>query len=125
MFWINLLPATAAATLICFYFDDEIRADFGTFVAFVFMVFGLTAQVVYFLQFNFARYANNKSLWMYSMVYSCCCILAFLIVAASTRMWGLLWLAVYPNIFFRLSYRSYHKLHPDSQKKTGITFEPR
>jgi hypothetical protein len=110
LFWINLLPTATFLTLTILSFGADINIEAKAFL-FQLLFIGCTiAEVIYFLQFNFKRYSNSKSLWLYSMVYNGILALVILIVVVTSQIWGLMYLIIYPNLFFYFSRMSYQKL---------------
>ena len=110
LFWINLLPTATFLTLTILSFGTDINIDAKAFLFNLLFIGCATAEVIYFLQFNFKRYSNSKSLWLYSMVYNGMLALTILLVVITSQIWGLMYLIIYPNLFFYSSRMSYRKL---------------
>ncbi|RKR81752.1 hypothetical protein BDD43_1908 [Mucilaginibacter gracilis] len=115
MFWVNLLPAAIALAIIGMFFFDKPDNDWLTIGAFVFLCTGLAAQVIYFLQFNFKKHANNRNLWLYSVIYNALCIIAWIAEIITVPFTGISILILYPIAFFYLSYSAYQQLKPGNQ----------
>lgn len=110
IFWINLLPAVAG--VICIGYDFKINFDFQTFAATLFILLGLVAEVIYFLQSTSKRFANNHQLWLYSIVYNIICIIIWTVGSIISADYWLLSVIFYPVGIGYLSLSGYLKCYP-------------
>ncbi|GAA4336540.1 hypothetical protein GCM10023149_45470 [Mucilaginibacter gynuensis] len=116
LFWINLIPAGICLLLALDALDQNGPLDLGTgeIATLVFTAISLSVEAVYFCQFNFSKHANNKGLWVYSMIVSSVFIAFVVYIAATVKVMSALIFLVYPNCFFYLSYEMFKKLNVTS-----------